>query len=56
MNYLRTLKELEAIKVLARMDFNVPVKNGMVTDDFRIRKILPTISFLQEKKAKIILM
>lgn len=56
MNYLRDIKELEGVKVLVRLDLNVPVQGGAVTDDFRIRKILPTISFLKEKKAKIILM
>ncbi len=56
MKYLRDLKELAGVKVLMRVDFNVPVQNGKVVDDFRIRKILPTLSYLQAKKAKIILM
>lgn len=48
--------ELEGVKALVRVDFNVPIKNGVVVDDFRIRKILPTIAYLQQKKAQIILM
>src|SRR5205085_2745806 len=56
MKYLRELKDLDGVKVLMRVDFNVPVQNGVVTDDFRIRKILPTLTFLQAKKARIILM
>lgn len=56
MKYLREIKELAGVKVLVRLDLNVPVCDGKVVDDFRIRKILPTIAYLQEKKAKIILM
>ncbi len=37
------------------MDFNVPVKDGVAQDDFRIRRALPTIKYLKQKGAKIIL-
>lgn len=43
-------------KVLLRVDFNVPIKNGKVMDDFRIKRTLPTIEFLRRKGAKIILL
>ena len=39
-----------------RVDFNVPVKNGKILDDFRIQRVLPTIQFLREKKAKKIIL
>jgi phosphoglycerate kinase len=42
-------------RVLVRCDFNVPIENGKVLDDFRILKALDTINFLIEKKAKVIL-
>lgn len=56
MKYLRDIKKLDDVKVLMRLDLNVPVQNGKVIDDFRIRKSIPTIEYLLEKKARVILM
>jgi phosphoglycerate kinase len=42
-------------KVLLRVDFNVPLKNGKIVDDYRIVSGLKTINYLLEKKAKIII-
>ena len=43
-------------KVLLRLDLNVPLDNGKITDTTRIDKILPTINFLLENEAKIIIL
>lgn len=48
--------KVEGRRVLVRVDFNVPMKNGEITDDFRIQSSLKTIKYLIEKKARVILM
>ncbi len=54
----KTVKDLniDNKKVIIRCDFNVPVKEGKITDDTRIVKSLPTIKYCLEHNAKIILM
>jgi len=46
---------LEGKRILIRVDFNVPMNDEAITEDSRIKKILPTIKFLINKKAKIII-
>ena len=41
--------------VLVRVDFNVPIQNGEITDNNRIRQAIPTIELLREKQAKVVL-
>ena len=54
-NQLDENLNIEGKRVLLRVDFNVPINDGAITEDSRIEKILPTIKFLINKKAKIII-
>ena len=50
-----TVNELKNKKVLVRVDFNVPLSDGVVQDTSRIKNISPTINFLKKAQSKIIL-
>lgn len=54
----KTLKDMDfnGKKAIVRLDFNVPMKNGEITDDLRITSALPTINYLIENGAALILM
>jgi len=49
-------KNLSGKKILLRLDLNVPLSNGKISDTTRIDKILPTLNFLIQKKTKIIIL
>lgn len=53
----QTIKDIDisAKRVLVRVDFNVPIDSGHITDDGRLKAAIPTIKYLIEKNAKIIL-
>ena len=51
---LADLGDVSGKRVLVRTDFNVPMENGEITDDFRIRAALPTINWLTERGATVV--
>jgi phosphoglycerate kinase len=45
--------DIAGLRVLVRVDFNVPVQDGVIVDDYRIQKTLPTIQWLSSRGAKL---
>lgn len=55
MKIINEVTDLKDKRVLVRVDWNVPIENGRVLDDFRIKKSLPTLEFLSSAGAKVII-
>lgn len=51
----KTIEDIEVMgkRVLVRCDFNVPIQDGVITDENRIKGALPTIKYLMAKGAKL---
>ena len=55
---MKSIESLDNIKnknIILRLDLNVPIINGKITDTNRIDKVIPTLNFLIKKEAKIII-
>lgn len=55
MKSIKLLKSLKGKRVIVRVDFNVPVENGVIEDNFRIKKGIPTIKYLVNKGANVLI-
>ncbi|MFZ2983837.1 MAG: phosphoglycerate kinase, partial [Minisyncoccia bacterium] len=55
MRSVRDIPRFENVPILVRVAMNVPTENGKVVNDYRLRRSLPTIRFLSERGARVIL-
>lgn len=55
MRSIRDIQVFENIPILVRAPLNVPIKNGKVANEYRLRRVLPTITYLRDRGAKVIL-
>lgn len=53
---IKNIKDLKGKRVVLRLDFNVPIKNGKIIETMRIDRVIPTIEYLRKKKAKIVIL
>jgi 3-phosphoglycerate kinase len=53
---IKEIKNLKGKRVVLRLDFNVPIKNGKITETMRIDRAMPTLQYLVSKKAKVIIL
>ena len=55
MNNIKDQENLNQKKVLLRLDLNVPLRDGLISDETRINKIIPILDFLIKRKSNIII-
>jgi phosphoglycerate kinase len=56
MKSIKDIKNFDGKKVLVRVDFNVPVENGIVKDNTRIKATLPTLNYIMQNGGKVIIL
>lgn len=52
---VKDIKNLKGKRVVLRLDFNVPIRNGIIVETMRIDRAVPTIEYLRKKKARIVI-
>lgn len=53
---VKDIKNLKGKRVVLRLDFNVPIKNGKIVETMRIDRAMPTVEYLIKKKARVIIL
>jgi len=53
---IKDIKNLKGKRVVLRLDFNVPIKNGKIVETMRIDRAMPTVEYLVKKKARVIIL
>ncbi|MBI5077858.1 MAG: phosphoglycerate kinase [Candidatus Yonathbacteria bacterium] len=53
---VKDIKNLKGKRVVLRLDFNVPIKNGKIVETMRIDRAMPTVEYLVKKKARVIIL
>ncbi len=53
---IKDIKNLKGMRVVLRLDFNVPMKNGKIVETMRIDRAMPTLQYLVKKKARVIIL
>jgi len=53
---VKDIKNLKGKRVVLRLDFNVPIKNGKIVETMRIDRAMPTVAYLVKKKARVIIL
>src|SRR3990167_4582894 len=53
---IKDIKKLKGKRVVLRLDFNVPIKNGKIVETMRIDRAMPTVEYLVKKKARVIIL
>jgi len=55
MSVLKNIKNIKGKKVILRLDLNVPIVNGKITNDYKLKSVLPTINLLRQNNCSIII-